>query len=146
MYDSVATSGTRGNMYYSFLASVLAVIVLPSSTIAAVLKNTALPPLVERAAAAYTLPQNASQPAARTAALVVTQLGFTYGTAVAGGPYFPSGVLGTARAAADGVDIQLEVVPEVGLSTKDAAAATADGLLDKVRRRPGERWHRLTRD
>lgn len=87
---------------------------------------------VERAATTYTLPQDSSDPLVRAAAIEVTQLGFTYGAAVAGGPYYPSGALGLVKTAADQVAIQLEVLPEGALSAKDTAAATAGALLDKV--------------
>lgn len=84
-------------------------------------------------ATAYTLPQDSSDPLGRAAAIITTQLGFTYGTAVAGGPYYPSGALGLVKTAADQVAIQLEVVPEGALSATDTAAATAGALIDKVR-------------
>lgn len=87
---------------------------------------------VERAATTYTLPQDSSDPLGRAAAIAITQLGFTYGAAVAGGPYYPSGALGLVKTAADQVAIQLEVLPEGALSAKDTAAATAGALLDKV--------------
>ncbi|KAJ4390851.1 hypothetical protein N0V93_004450 [Gnomoniopsis smithogilvyi] len=83
------------------------------------------------AAAAYTLPQDSSDPLDRAAAILTTQLGFTYGAAVAGGPYYPSGALGTVKAAADQAAIQLEVLPETALSATDTAAATAGALVDK---------------
>lgn len=82
--------------------------------------------------AAYTLPQDSIDPLGRATALITTQLDFTYGPAVAGGPYYPSGALGIAKAAADQVAIQLEVVPEGALSATDTAAATAGALVDKV--------------
>lgn len=89
---------------------------------------------LERAAAAasYTLPQNSNDPVLRAAALGATRLGFTYGAPVAGGPYYPSGALGIARAVEDQAAIQLEVLPEGALAAKDTAAATAGALLDKV--------------
>lgn len=90
--------------------------------------------LFERAASAYTLPQNSNDPLGRAAGIAATQLGFTYGAAIAGGPYYPSGALGLVKTAADQVAIQLEVLPEGALAAKDTAAATAGALLDKVQK------------
>lgn len=87
---------------------------------------------VERAATPYTLPQESNKPLGRAAAIAITQLGFTYGAAVAGGPYYPSGALGLVKTAADQVAIQLEVLPEGVLAAKDTAEATAGALIDKV--------------
>lgn len=89
---------------------------------------------VERAATAYTLPQNSKDPLGRAGAIAVTKVGFTYGAAVAGGPFYPSGALGLVKTAADQAAIQLEVLPEGALAAKDTAAATAGALLDKVQR------------
>jgi hypothetical protein len=77
---------------------------------------------------AYTIPQNSDDKAARAAAIKVTQAGFLYGPPVAGGPYFPSGALGIARAAADQADIQLDLVPELALAALDDTKATVDIL------------------
>lgn len=91
------------------------------------------PNLSERDTALYTLPQNAKDALARAAAIEATKLGFTYGPAVAGGPYYPAGVLGVAKAAADSASLQLEVAPELLLAGNDSVAAAATGLLsDKV--------------
>lgn len=94
--------------------------------------ETASSQFAERAATTYTLPQDSSNPLGRAAAIAITQLGFTYGAAVAGGPYYPSGALGLSKAAADQVAIQLEVVPEGLLSGDDTLRATADAVFDKV--------------
>ena len=83
---------------------------------------------IVNASDAYTIPQNSDDKAARAAAIKVTQAGFLYGPPVAGGPYFPSGVLGIARAAADQAEIQLDLVPELALAALDDTKATADIL------------------
>lgn len=80
----------------------------------------------------YTLPQDSSDPIARAAAIAVTQVGFTYGPPVAGGPYYPSGILGSARAAADLAELQSDLTAEEVLTAEDSALATAGSLAGKV--------------
>ncbi|KUI65625.1 Linoleate 11-lipoxygenase [Cytospora mali] len=79
----------------------------------------------------YTLPQDSSDPIARAAALAVTQAGFTYGPPVAGGPYYPSGVLGTAKAAADLAALQEDLTAEEVLTGEDSSLATVGSLAGK---------------
>jgi arachidonate 15-lipoxygenase (second type) / 8-lipoxygenase (S-type) len=60
----------------------------------------------------YSLPQNdLLNSIARGLGITTKQLGFLYGPPVAGGPFFPTGVLGIARAAADQVLIQVDEAP-----------------------------------
>lgn len=80
----------------------------------------------------YTLPKDSHDPVGRAAALGVTRAGFTYGPAVAGGPYYPSGVLGTAKAAADLASLQADLTAEDILTAEDSALALAGSLAGKV--------------
>lgn len=82
--------------------------------------------------AEYTLPQDSSNPVARSAAVDITQAGFEYGPPVAGGPAFPSGVLGVTRVAADVALLQFEVNPEIVLTADDSTVAAAGELSGKV--------------
>lgn len=81
----------------------------------------------------YTLPKDSLDPLGRAAALAVTRAGFTYGPPVAGGPYYPSGVLGSAKAAADLATLQADLTAEEILTAEDSASATAGSLAGKVR-------------
>lgn len=66
---------------------------------------------------------------ARSVGVLLKQAAFLYGAPVAGGPYFPTGVLGLAHVAADQALIELELVPQttlVGLDMISSAAAAAD--------------------
>lgn len=81
----------------------------------------------------YTLPKDSHDPLERAAALAVTRAGFTYGPAVAGGPYYPSGVLGTVKAAADLAALQADLTPEDILTAEDSAQAIAGNVAGKVR-------------
>lgn len=80
----------------------------------------------------YSLPQDASDPAARSAELDATRAGYEYGPPVAGGPYYPSGELGAARGAADLASLQADLTPQEALVGKDAAAAAAAQAAGKV--------------
>ncbi|KAI3399057.1 hypothetical protein diail_7857 [Diaporthe ilicicola] len=73
----------------------------------------------------YSLPQDSSNPAARAAELGVTQAGYEYGPPVAGGPFYPSGSLGSAKGAADLASFQADLTTEDALVSEDAAAAAA---------------------
>lgn len=79
----------------------------------------------------YTLPKDSLDPLGRAAALAVTRAGFTYGPPVAGGPYYPSGVLGSAKAAADLATLQADLTAEEILTAEDSASATAGSLAGK---------------
>ena len=74
----------------------------------------------------YAITQNSKSPALRATELAVKKATFNYGSPVAGGPYFPAGILGTARAALDQAFIQEDLVPELALAVADAASAAAD--------------------
>jgi hypothetical protein len=77
---------------------------------------------------AYTIPQNSDNSTGRAADILIKQAGFTYGPPVAGGPYFPTGVLGLAKVAVDNAEQQLDLVPETAGTALDTTAATV-GIL-----------------
>ncbi|KAG6364391.1 hypothetical protein INS49_005992 [Diaporthe citri] len=79
----------------------------------------------------YSLPQDSSDPAARSAELDATRAGYEYGPPVAGGPYYPSGELGAAKGAADLASLQADLTPQEAFVGKDAAAATAANAAGK---------------
>lgn len=59
-----------------------------------------------------------------------------YGPPVAGGPFYPTGVLGDSMAAADMASILNEAGVEHELSSKDLSAAINASSAGKVRLRP----------
>lgn len=73
----------------------------------------------------FTIPQEAPDPVLRATAINTTRAGFLYGPAVAGGPFYPTGLLGDAKVAADVANEQLEATPETVLIAEDAARASA---------------------
>lgn len=75
--------------------------------------------------AAYSIPQKAVLPLARSLAIDVTRAGFTYGPSVAGGPFYPSGLLGLAKNAVDVAAEGIESAAELVLTTADQLAAAA---------------------
>lgn len=76
-------------------------------------------------ALSYTLPQHASLPLVRALAVDATRAGFNYGAAVAGGPYYPTGLLGDAKVAVDVATEQTEALPEIALTAEDGTVAAA---------------------
>lgn len=80
----------------------------------------------------YSLPQDSGDPAARSAELDATRVGYEYGPPVAGGPFYPSGELGAAKGAADLASLQADLTPQEALVGKDAAAAAAAQAAGKV--------------
>jgi hypothetical protein len=74
----------------------------------------------------YTITQNSKDPIIRAANLAIVRSSFLYGSPIAGGPYYPSGVLGLAKDVKDVADIQLELTPELALTVLDAGKATVD--------------------
>ena len=81
----------------------------------------------------YTITQNARNPSRRSAAINTKRDGFLYGPPVAGGPYFPAGPLGIAKAAVDQANLQRDLLPQLINAARDDASATAslpkyDGL------------------
>ncbi|KIW10388.1 hypothetical protein PV08_11350 [Exophiala spinifera] len=107
----------------SFRSSLLLVLSLGGSEVASVAIQRA-PRLQERAPNGYLLPQNDSHALLRSTDILTKQAGYLYGPPVAGGPYFPSGVLGVAKAAADQVEIQLDEAPILAATAVDAADST----------------------
>ncbi|ETS82938.1 hypothetical protein PFICI_04814 [Pestalotiopsis fici W106-1] len=73
----------------------------------------------------YTLPSKATDSFARSLAITLKQSGYTYGPPVAGGPYFPTGVLGLVRVAADGVAISADLAPVTAAAGLDSAESLA---------------------
>ena len=76
----------------------------------------------------FSLPQNDSGALTRSLDIITKQLGYLYGPPVAGGPFFPTGVLGLAKVAADQVEIQLDEAPVIA----GVAIDTADSTLSVV--------------
>lgn len=80
---------------------------------------------------AFSLPQNDSGSLARSLAIATKQAGYLYGPPVAGGPYFPTGLLGVAKAAADQAEIQLDEAPvlaAIAVDTTDSLLGNYNGL------------------
>lgn len=73
----------------------------------------------------YSLPQHAALPLLRALAIDVTRDGFTYGPSIAGGPYYPSGLLGLAKDAVDVAAEGLDSAAELALTTEDEVIASA---------------------
>lgn len=111
----------------SFISYFLLVLSLGSSEVTSVAIQRA-PRLHERAPDGYSLPQNGSNALLRSTDILTKQAGYLYGPPVAGGPYFPSGVLGVAKAAADQVEIQLDEAPILAATAVDAADSTLFAL------------------
>ena len=80
----------------------------------------------------YSLPSNDSFSLTRSLDIVTKQLGYLYGPPVAGGPYFPTGVLGLAKVAADGAAITLDEAPELVASALDTTDSTTSAALSNV--------------
>lgn len=72
----------------------------------------------------YSLPQNNSGSLTRSLDITTKQAGYLYGPPVAGGPYFPTGVLGLAKVAADQAEIQLDEAPILAAIAVDTAGST----------------------
>ena len=77
--------------------------------------------------APYTLPDSDPDPTARAAAINYKRANFLYGPPLGAGPYFPSGSLGNATAAADLASL-----------TSDAATITPDLNADQAAAIAGE--------
>ncbi|RMY43021.1 hypothetical protein D0865_11552 [Hortaea werneckii] len=76
----------------------------------------------------YSVPQNALDELIRSAGITTKQLGFNYGAPLAGGPSYPTGLLGLARIATDLLSLQLDITPQlVNVALDDTAAALAVG-------------------
>ncbi|KAK5245018.1 hypothetical protein LTS06_009470, partial [Exophiala xenobiotica] len=84
-----------------------------------------------QALGAYTLPQNDTRSLTRSLDITTKRLGYLYGPPVAGGPYFPTGVLGLAKVAADQVEIQLDEAPILAATAVVAADSTLSALQYK---------------
>lgn len=76
----------------------------------------------------YSVPRNALDELIRSAGITTKRLGFNYGLPLAGGPSYPTGLLGLARIATDLLSLQLDVTPQlVNVALDDTAAALAVG-------------------
>ncbi|KAI7496604.1 Lipoxygenase [Hortaea werneckii] len=74
----------------------------------------------------YTVPQSTLDKVIRSAGIATKRLGFNYGLPLAGGPAYPTGLLGLARIATDLLSFQLDVTPQlVNVALDDTAAALA---------------------
>ncbi|RMY59914.1 hypothetical protein D0863_11776 [Hortaea werneckii] len=74
---------------------------------------------------------NALDELIRSAGITTKQLGFNYGSPLAGGPSYPTGLLGLARIATDLLSLQLDIAPQlVNVALDDTAAALAVGEYD----------------
>jgi arachidonate 15-lipoxygenase (second type) / 8-lipoxygenase (S-type) len=102
----------------ALLAQEVTAFAVPASTVRKSLGRRALLP-------PYSLPQTDNASLARAADIALKQVGYLYGPPVGGGPYFPSGLLGTAKAAADQVEIQMDEAPILAASSSDAAESAA---------------------
>jgi len=80
---------------------------------------------------AYTIPQESTDAIIRAVNLALVRTGFLYGPPLAGGPAYPSGLLGLAKDMQDLVNLQLEATPELVGAAADLAKATLD--VSKVR-------------
>jgi hypothetical protein len=76
--------------------------------------------------APYTIPQKSTSPIIRAANLGIVRTAFLYGPPLAGGPFYPTGLLGIAKTALDFANIQTDLTPELALAGLDAAKATLD--------------------
>ncbi|KAJ4388073.1 hypothetical protein N0V93_008678 [Gnomoniopsis smithogilvyi] len=76
----------------------------------------------------YSIPQHAVLPLARALAIDVIRNGFTYGSPVGGGPYYPAGLVGLAKVAVDVTAEEMESAAELALTTTDEVTATAPGI------------------
>lgn len=76
----------------------------------------------------YTIPQQASVTAsiARSASILTVRTNFLYGSPVGGGPYYPSGLLGVAKDAADAASIQIDLNSQIFNAATDLAQAVLD--------------------
>ncbi|KAH8651205.1 arachidonate 8-lipoxygenase [Xylariales sp. PMI_506] len=74
----------------------------------------------------YSIPQQSQDPIIRTANINLVRTSFVYGPPIAGGPFYPSGLLGIAKSALDFANIQLDLTPELALAALDATKATVD--------------------
>ncbi|RMY31408.1 hypothetical protein D0865_15008 [Hortaea werneckii] len=93
----------------------------------------------------YSVPQNALDELIRSAGITTKQLGFNYGAPLAGGPSYPTGLLGLARIATDLVSLQLDIAPQlVNVALDDTAAALAVGEVSSSSIRLCAKQRKLT--
>jgi hypothetical protein len=81
----------------------------------------------------YSIPQKSLSSIVRAANIAIVRGAFLYGPPLAGGPAYPSGLLGLAKDVQDTVNIQLDLTPEIANAALDLAQATLD--TPKVRKR-----------
>jgi hypothetical protein len=80
----------------------------------------------------YTIPQHSTSSIIRAANLALVRGAFLYGSPLAGGPAYPSGLLGIAKDVQDVANIQIDLTPELANAAVDLAKATLDA--PKVRK------------
>src|ERR1700743_1761507 len=101
----------RQSLVYFVFALVAALLAWPAASSPLAQSSRPLPPSPPPPPALppYSLPQNNPLgAAARAQNISIKQAGYLYGPPVAGGPFFPSGALGTARAGAGQVLIPVD--------------------------------------
>lgn len=118
--------------YKSFVSGIVTALALQGSEAASIPRNT----ILDRTSFnPYTLPSNAANSLARSTAILVKQTGYLYGPPVAGGPYYPTGLLGLVRVAGDTAAIDLDLAPVNIAAALDSAellasAAEFNGLQE----------------
>ncbi|KAF7524016.1 hypothetical protein G7054_g11560 [Neopestalotiopsis clavispora] len=118
--------------YKSFVSGIVTALALQGSKAASIPRNT----ILDRTSFdPYTLPSNAANSLARSTAILVKQTGYLYGPPVAGGPYYPTGLLGLVRVAGDTAAIDLDLAPVNIAAALDSAellasAAEFNGLQE----------------
>ncbi|KAH8666967.1 lipoxygenase [Xylariales sp. PMI_506] len=87
--------------------------------------STLLNQLLKASPQSYTITPSSTDPL-RSANLDIVRTSFQYGAPIAGGPYYPSGLLGAAKSGLDIVDFLSEFTPELALMGLDITKATLD--------------------
>lgn len=74
----------------------------------------------------FSIPQHAATPLLRSTGVLAKQVTFLYGPPVAGGPAYPTGVLGLLKVTTDLASIQLDLSSEATQALLDVTSAVAD--------------------
>ena len=78
----------------------------------------------------YSLPNSDLASITRSLAIAIKQIGYLYGPPIAGGPSFPTGVLGLAKVAADQLEDQLDEAPVLAAIALDRTDSTLSAAQD----------------
>ncbi|GAB1736989.1 hypothetical protein NU219Hw_g354t2 [Hortaea werneckii] len=93
----------------------------------------------------YTVPQSTLDKVIRSTGITTKRLGFNYGSPLAGGPAYPTGLLGLARIATDLLSLQLDITPQlVNVALDDTAAALAVSEVSSSSIRHDAKQRKLT--